>query len=207
MKRKIYPAFVLLMLSGTLSTFAQSPFPTSSSRSDPLTETGQIDANGRNATYVIRHLPVSSFPQLPAPIAATIEAHGCLIPQTYEAHGPENVVRAALERAGSEDWALLCSNRGTVALMVFFASAPEHPMILATAQETERLQREPMSQQLGFNWGIDPASPARVHEAQIGLPHRPPVPDHDALADSIVDHKTVYHSYSTGRWTLVDLPE
>lgn len=207
MQCKTYTAFVLIVLSGTLSALAQSPFATSSSRSDSLMETGQIETNGRSASYVIRHLPPSSFPQLPASIASTIEAQGCLIPQTYEARGPENVVHASLEHAGAEDWALLCSNRGTVALIVFFASAPEHPMTLATASETEHLQNHGTNQQLGFNWGIDPASPGRIHEAQIGLPHRPAAPDHDALADSIVDHKTVYHFYSKGRWTLVDLPD
>ncbi len=207
MKRKISTALIVLFASGTFSALSQSPSPAARPKPDPLTESGQITANGRTAGYAIHHLPPSSFPDLPSPIAASIAAHGCVIPQTYEAHRPENVVHASLERAGSDDWALLCSKNGTVALMVFFASAPDHPIVLASAQETERLQTHSPSQALGFNWGIDPASPDQIHTAQIGLRHRPPQPDHDALADSIVDHKTVYHLYSNGKWTLVDLPE
>jgi hypothetical protein len=36
---------------------------------------------------------------------------------------------------------------------------------------------------------------------------RPPTPDHDSLADTIVEHKTVYHFYSKSAWTLVKLPD
>lgn len=201
---KAFAAVLVVLGAGPI--YPQGPV-SSDHVADPLTETGQIKANGRNAGYMIRHLPLSSFPELPTAIAASIAAYGCLIPQTYEAHRPENVVRASLEHTGSEDWALLCSSKGTVALMVFFASAPQRPMILTSAPETERLQHQSVSSLLGFNWGIDPASPQRIHEAQIGLKPRPPAPDHDALADSMIDHRTVFHFYSNGKWTLVDLPE
>jgi len=172
-----------------------------------LVTTGQIVVDGRSTPYRIRHLPVTSFPDMPEAFASLLNRRGCMIPQTYEAHRPENVVHAALERAGTTDWAVLCSVKGTVSLMIFFASAPDRPIVLAMALETDRLQDHESSPMLGFNWGIDPASPGRIHEAQTGMDHRPPMPDHDALADSVVDHKTVYHFYSKGKWTLVDLPE
>jgi hypothetical protein len=60
---------------------------------------------------------------------------------------------------------------------------------------------------LGFNWGIDPASPQQIHEAQYGMEHRPLRLDHDALADSIVEGRTVYHFYAKNVWTLVEMPE
>ena len=207
MKRTISTAFLLFLASGTFSVRAQTNARLGQVSSAPLTETGQVEASGGMANYVIHFLPPNSFPDLPQPIASAITTSGCLIPQTYAAHRPENVVRASLERAGSKDWALLCANKGTVALMVFFASAPERPIVLASAPETERLQRHGGSQVLGFNWGIDPASPVQIHEAQVGLSPRPPRPDHDALADSVVEGKTVYHFYSKGKWTLVDLPD
>jgi hypothetical protein len=203
MKRVFYTSLSLLLAWVMSAAFAQS----ADQHADPLTETGQLAINGHAAQYVIRHLPPSSFPDLPATVADVVNQHGCLIPQTYEAHGPENVIHASLERAGSRDWALLCSIKGTVSLLVFFASSPERPIILTSTPETERLQAQSASRVMGFNWGIDPASPEQVHEAQIGLPRRPPAPDHDALADSTVDRKTIYHFYSNGKWTLVDLPE
>ena len=99
--------------------------------SPQLNESGQIVVDGRSTPYLIRHLPVSSFPDLPASVADLLNQRGCLIPQTYEAHQPENVIHAGFERAESLDWAVLCSAQGTVSLLVFFSSAPGKPFLLA----------------------------------------------------------------------------
>jgi hypothetical protein len=174
--------------------------------SAPLNESGQIIVAGRSALYLIRHLPISSFPELPEELDAQLNRRGCLIPQTYEAHHPENVVHASLERAGSSDWAVLCSSRGTVSLLVYFSSAPSELLVLAAAPETERLQAHDSTGVLGFNWGIDPASPQQIREAQIGMEPRPALVDHDALADSVVDRRTVYHFYLKNAWTMLEMP-
>ena len=172
-----------------------------------LNESGEISVDGRLTPYLIRHLPVSSFPDLPFDIQTQLNLRGCLIPQTFEAYHPENVVHASLEHAGSSDWAVLCSAKGTVTLLVFFAGNATEPFVLASAQETERLEARTSGRTLGFDWGIDSTSPAQVHDAQSGLEPRPPLLDHDALSDSIVNHPTVYHFYGNNAWTLVDLPE
>jgi hypothetical protein len=164
---------------------------------------GQITIDGHSTPYLIRHLPASSFPQLPSVVQDALTRRGCLIPQTYEAHQPENVVHASLARPSSSDWAVLCSANGTVSLLVFFASGGE-PIVLATAPETERLQSHGSSNVLGFNWAIDPASPEDVHVAQLGMRHPPPRLDHDALADSQIDQTTIYHFYFKGDWTLIE---
>jgi len=169
-----------------------------------LNTSGTVLVNGRPTPYIIRRLPVSSFPQLPAAVQEVLTHRGCLIPQTYEAHQPENVVHASLERAGSSDWAALCSINGTASLLVFFASNYANPITLASAPETERLQSHGSSGVLGFNWGIDPATPQALHEAQLGMPHPPPRINHDALADSVIDQRTIYHFYSNNSWTLLD---
>ena len=174
------------------------------SPSAQLTESGHILVAGHPTPYLIRHLPVSSFPELPAGVQALLNRRGCMIPQTYEAHHPENVVHASLEQAGSSDWAVLCSAQGTVSLLVFFSSAPAHPAVLASAPETQRLQSHDPTGILGFNWGIDPASPETVHEAQFGMRHPPPRLDHDALADSVIDRQTIYRAYAKGAWTVID---
>jgi len=168
-----------------------------------LDVSGQITIAGRSTPYLIRHLPVNAFPQLPPAVQDALTRRRCLIPQTYEAHGPENVVHASLERRGSSDWAVLCSANGAVSLLVFFAGSGE-PTVLATAPETERLQSHDSSNVLGFNWAIDPASPEDVHEAQLGMRHPPPRLDHDAIADSVIDGRTIYHFYSKSAWTLID---
>jgi hypothetical protein len=151
-------------------------------------------------------LPVSSFPELPAAIADALVARNCLIPQTYEAKRPENVIHGSLERPGSSDWAALCSVGGQVSLLVFFSSsASSQPTVLVTAAKTDRLQAHDLTGELGFNWGIDPAVPERVHDAQAGMAHRPAAPDHDCIADSVIDRKTIYHLYLKGVWENVDV--
>lgn len=171
-----------------------------------LTTAGQIAVDGRATRYLVRHLPVSSFPQLPPAVENLLNQRGCLIPQTYEAHQPENVIEASLERRGSKDWAVLCSVHGTVSLLVFFGNGAA-PTVLATAPETERLEAHGADGVLGFDWGIDVASPERVHEAQMGMRHLPARLDHDALADSIIDQTTVYHYYAGDAWTVLDTQE
>jgi len=202
--------WVPFLLAATLLFCAQivGALPETGQTTKPssLVETGQLSIEGREVPYRIRNLPVSSFPDLPSDVANALITRGCLIPQTYEAKRPENVVHASLEGPGSTDWAVLCSAQGRVSLLIFFASAsPATPAILAAANETDRLQPHGHSGELGFNWGIDPASPSRIHDAQAGMVHHPPAPDHDCLADTTVDRKTVYHLYRNGAWEKLDL--
>ena len=98
-----------------------------------LNTRGQIVIDGQVSPYLIRRLPVTSFPDLPESIQTVLDRRGCLVPQTYEAHHPENVVHASLERHGSSDWAVLCSANGTVSLLVFFASATLTILSVASA--------------------------------------------------------------------------
>jgi hypothetical protein len=172
--------------------------------SGTLNSSGQAVVDGRSTPYLIRHLPINAFPQLPTAVQDLLNRRHCLIPQTYEAHHPENVVHASLERHGSSDWAVLCSVNGTVSLLVSFSSSSADPMVLASAPETGRLQANGSSGVLGFNWGIDPASPDEVHQAQLGMRRIPPRLDHDALADSVIDQRTIYRLYSENTWIIVD---
>jgi hypothetical protein len=183
---------------------AQDPVPAHQGLPAKLVESGQITVAGQSTPYTIHHLPVSSFPALPDAIQDELARRGCLIPQTYEAHQPENVVHASLKSRGTSDWAVLCSTQGTVSLLVFFDEGSKPPTVLASAPETERLQSHDPTGVLGFNWGIDPASPKQVREAQSGMEHRPPPLDHDALADTLVDHHTIYHFYLRNVWVLLE---
>jgi hypothetical protein len=168
-----------------------------------LNVSGQVTVAGQPTPYLIRHLPINAFPQLPAGIADALVRRGCLIPQTYEAHQPENVVHASFERPGSSDWAVLCSVGGRVSLLVFFSSGGD-PAVLASAAETDCLQSHAATNVLGFNWVIDSASPETIHEAQFGMSHPPPRLDHDTLADSVIERRTIYRVFAKGSWTVID---
>lgn len=202
------PWFLVVLLAlRSAPARAQS---TAATNFGPLNESGNLTVEGRSLPYLIRRLPIDSFPGVPAPIQAELNRRGCLIPQTYEAHRPENVVHASLEAPGSSDWAVLCSAKGMVSLLVFFtgdsATSLASTFVLASAPETERLQAHGTGDVLGFNWGIDAASQQQVHDAQAGLSRRPPRIDHDALADSTIDQRTIYHFYAKNAWTLLDMP-
>jgi hypothetical protein len=204
-KLTLFTAAALAMhvaLSGAQSAPAAPKSP-----QQALAVSGHVVISGRATPYLIRHLPVSSFPALPRDVQEELNRRGCTIPQTYEAHRPENVIHANFEGRGASDWAMLCAARGTVSLLVFFNGSTQPPAVLASAPETERLQAHDPSGVLGFNWGIDPATPEQVAGAQTGLTPRPPKLDHDALADTIVEHKTIYHFYAKSAWTLVKLPD
>jgi hypothetical protein len=206
MMRTKYILLMALLALGTARAGGQNASP-SDHQIPPLTERGEVEVGGVKKPFVIRRLPVSSFPSLPNEVQEQLNERGCMIPQTYQAHRPENVVHASLERAGSSDWAVLCAARGTVSLLVFFGSALDKPMQLVSAPETERLETHDPTGVLGFNWGIDPASPGRVHDAQAGMDHRPPLGDHDALGDSVIDQHTVYRYYTGGMWVQLDMPD
>ena len=197
-------AISILPITLLLALLAAPGRGQSASQTMSLNETGHVVVRGRAVPYLIRRLPVSSFPDLPVVVQNELVERGCMIPQTYQAHRPENVVRGSLQRVGSSDWAVLCAVQGKVSLLVFFASAPDRPVQLAEAAETARLQPHDPSGVLGFNWGIDPASPQRVHDAQAGMDRRTEPLDHDALADSKVDRSTVYHYYNGQQWTVLN---
>jgi hypothetical protein len=189
---------MLLCVAGVVSALGQD--------SQRLVESGQVEIAGQQARYIIRRLPVNAFPDLPAAVVEQLNQRECLIPQSYQAHHPENVVHASLERAGSSDWALLCSAKGKVSLLVFFGGVPTRPTVLASAPETKRLQRHDSSGVLGFDWAIDAASPDAVRQAQSAMERKPPRIEHDALADIAIDGITVYRYFSKSVWKLLDMP-
>jgi hypothetical protein len=201
----ILVGLISALVCGHLDAEAQESSPGTQTQS--FNESGKTSVGGKNVSYLIRRLPVNSFPDLPDAVAETLTQRGCLIPQTFAAHRPENVVHASLDRAGSSDWAVLCSAHGTVELLAFFARMPGKAMTLASAQELERIQRHDSSGVYGFDWGIDSVSPKQVREAQSGLTHHPAAVDHDALADTVLNQKTIYRFYAHEEWTKLDVAE
>lgn len=178
---------------------------TAHSQSNPLLDTGHVTVEGRDVPYRIRNLPINAFPDLPERIATALESRGCVIPQTYQAKRPENVIHGSFQHPGSDDWAVLCSSKGVVALLVFFADAKAaEPQVVASATLTSRTQPHDSSGELGFNWGIDTATPRQVHEAQAGMVHRPTPPPYDCVADTTLGGNTRYHLFGHGAWGQID---
>ena len=161
-----------------------------------------LAADGKSVEYRIRLLPISSFPDLPAAVARELSRRGCMIPQSFEAKQPENVIHGAFRAAGSSDWAVLCSSRETTTLYVFFDGDSGPPMALRSQPDSAWLGAEPGSAVSGSAWGISVRSAAELR-ATPALRRRITM-DHDAIDDARLERSQVIHYFDGSRWVNLD---
>jgi len=170
------------------------------------TETGRVRLpNGIEVTYRIRLLPIASFPSLPAAIAAQLNEKKCMVPQTYQARTPENVIHGALERKGSDDWAVLCSVNGTTTLYVFLQSQVAAPVALRHQRDTEWLGSEVLGA-YGSAWGISLRLPAQIPAAKSSAFADRSNLDHDAIEDADIERSSATHYFQNGTWIILESP-
>lgn len=185
--------------TATLAAQAQAP-----SIDTERSESGELHiAGGDIETYRIRLLPVASFPDLPAMVAADLSRRGCMIPQTFEAQQPENVIEGAFQEAGSRDWAALCSVSGSTTLYVFFAGAFDKPVALRTQADTEWLGAEPGTSIFGSAWGIATRSAAYLRTARPL--HGAAIFDHDGIEDARLERSETIRYWQQGHWLAFDV--
>jgi len=162
-------------------------------------ESGQQQSpSGDTIAYRIRLLPLSSFPGLPPLVAAELTRRLCMIPQSFEARQPENVIHGAFHAPGSSDWAVLCSTGGVTTLYVFFAGQFEAPIALRSQPDSTWLGTEPGGAVFGSSWGIAVRSSAELR-ATPQLRHAATI-DHDAIDDARLERSFVIRYYQAGKW-------
>jgi hypothetical protein len=177
-------------------------------QSDSAAATEQIEsgrvrmASGVEVVYRIRLLPLASFPALPPVVAEQLQQRKCMIPQTYEAKAPENVVHASLESKGSSDWAVLCSVNGATTLYVFFQSQPGSPIALRQQRDTEWLGSEALGVH-GSGWGIARRTPSQIRQSHNGPGSRMDF-DHDGIEDAFVEKSSTTHYFQAGSWITLE---
>jgi hypothetical protein len=177
----------------------------SSATSSEQVETGRVRLpGGTEVVYRIRLLPLASFPALPAAVAAQLEERKCMVPQTYAAREPENVVHGSLEKKGSDDWAVLCSVDGATTLYVFFQSQLSAPIVLRHQRDAEWLGSEVLSL-YGSAWGISRRGPSQIRAAK-GVAAKHVVFDHDGIEDAFIDKSSSTHYFQDGSWTIIESP-
>ncbi len=162
-------------------------------------ESGRIHTpTGETEQYRIRLLPPSSFPDLPPDVVAQLRDRRCMIPQSFEAQAPENVIHGAFRAAGSHDWAALCSSSGSTTLYVFFAGHFDAPFPLRSQPDTAWLGAEPGSTVYGSAWGIATRPLAALQNSRLaasGVAF-----DHDAIEDADLEQSATLRYYGSGRW-------
>ncbi len=199
------PAVVAGMLAGILLATGQTVPPASSAQSSDYTErieSGQIaSAAGTPLYYRIRLLPLSSFPALPDEVVDQLSRRHCMVPQTYEAKQPENVIEGAFHAPGASDWAALCSAEGTTTLYVFFEGQLDAPTALRSQPDTTWLGADPGDSALGSAWGIG----VRTAEQLRSSPeyHRLLPIVHDAIDDARLERGLTVHYDQGGKWLTV----
>jgi hypothetical protein len=188
----------LLLAASQLAALDRASAQTSPPSAERI-ESGQLESPGGDVLhYRIRLLPLASFPGLPVPVVAQLSRRDCMIPQSFEAQQPENVVHGAFRAPGSIDWAALCSASGSTTLYVFFAGQLDAPVALRSQPDTAWLGAEPGSSVFGSAWGIATLS---VPELRASLHLRQPVPlDHDAIDDARLERSDVIHYFQDGKW-------
>jgi hypothetical protein len=178
---------------------AASPNPTTAFTNTEQIEQGQLQSRGGDViSYRIRLLPVASFPDLPPAIAAQLRNRRCMIPQTFEAQAPENVIQGAFRAPGSSDWAVLCSVAGTTTLYVFLAGQFDAPVALRSQPDTAWLDADPGSSTFGSAWGIAVRTATNLRAShQL---HGTAVFDHDGIEDARLEHSSTVRYCQDGRW-------
>jgi hypothetical protein len=168
-------------------------------------ETGRIHLpSGADVVYRVRMLPISSFPGLPPAIASQLDEKKCMIPQTFEARSPENVIHGAFEHKGSDDWATLCSYNGATTLYVFFQSQPGTPIALRRQNNTDWLGSQAIGA-YGSAWGIALRRPEHIHPATHDNLDRKSI-DHDGIEDAWIEKSSTVHYFHENSWMILDGP-
>lgn len=187
------------LLAGSVAAAQSRP---ASSASLERVESGQIrSADGDALNYRIRLLPVESFPALPAAVADWLRRRGCMIPQTFEAQQPENVVQGAFRAPDSQDWAALCSVDGRTTLYVFLAGHFSAPVPLRSQPDLLWLGHEPGSSVYGSAWGI---STRTVDDLRASPQIRPAfLIDHDAIEDADLERSLTLRYLQGGAWQVL----
>lgn len=162
-------------------------------------ESGESRApDGKPVAYRIRMLPLSSFPDLPDAVTAQLIRRQCMIPQSFEAKQPENVIHGAFRAPASSDWAVLCSSQQITTLYVFFAGQEASPIALRSQPDSAWLGAEPGSSVPGSSWGIAVRSAAELRASPEF--HRGITIDHDAIDDAHLERSMTVRYFQAGRW-------
>lgn len=199
MTRRWAAGLLACLVAGAIAA-AQSS--TSAASSTEQIETGQVrSTDGTQEIYRIRLLPIESFPTVPVAIADWLRHRGCMIPQTFEAQEPENVIQGAFRAPGSQDWAVLCSLSGQTTLYVFFAGQFSAPTALRSQPDTLWLGHEPGSSIDGSAWGI---STRTTEDLRASTQIRPDFPiDHDAIEDADLERSLTFRYLRDGIWRIL----
>lgn len=193
-------AAVAALISGLIAAGGQSsPLHTAPDTNTERIERGEVQSAASEVVrYRIRLLPVASFPDLPAAVGEQLSRRQCMIPQTFEAEAPENVIHGSFRAPGSDDWAALCSVDGSTTLYVFLSGQFDAPIALRSQPDTAWLGAEPGASVFGSGWGIAVRSAATLRASR--QMHGAAAFDHDGIEDARLERSATVRYLEDGKW-------
>ena len=149
----------------------------------------------------IRRLPPKTFRQLPAAVVESLEARKCLIPQIWHSKTPHNVIRGPFTGAKRNEWAVLCSRRGTSSIPVFRADSGKLLAEIAPAKDETFQQDVDGRGTLGYSRAISAVGKDYILECYkaYGGPEPPPI-THQGINDAFVEKASVVRYLYRGKW-------
>jgi hypothetical protein len=196
-------AAVAALVSGLIAAGWQtSPLHPVQDTNTERIERGEVQSPGGEVVrYRIRLLPVASFPDLPAAVGDQLNRRQCMIPQSFEAQAPENVIHGSFRAAGSDDWAALCSVDGSTTLYVFLGGQFDAPIALRSQPDTAWLGAEPGASIFGSGWGIAVRSAATLRASR--QMHGAANFDHDGIEDARLERSATVRYWEDGKWLAI----
>ena len=146
------------------------------------------------------YLSPSAFRDLPRGIVADLKQRGCLIPQSGDTSGPNNVIRGEFARSGQMDWAVLCSVRGVSSILVYRKGENRAPASLALRADRNYFETDFQGRQI-FVRAIQPVGQDFIleHYRAYGGP-KPPAIDHQGIEDEFLKKASIVWYFERGRW-------
>lgn len=158
------------------------------------------EAEWREAERSIQRLPPSAFKSLPTEIRTELEKRGCRVPQLYGDRPPHNAVQGHFIGTVRLDWAVLCSRKGTSAILVFQSEPPAKVWRIAPKPDFDFLQTIGQ-RKIGFSRQLQVASPARIRTYFVYTAEKAPPPlSHDGIDDVFEDKASTVHYFARGTW-------
>jgi len=148
----------------------------------------------------IRRLPPRAFRQLPAAIVESLEARKCSIPQYPYINTPHNVIRGSFTGAKRNEWAVLCSRRGTSSILVFQADSAKLVAEIAPAKDDNFLQGDEHGKPY-FSRVIEAVGEDYIfeHYKAYDGPKPPPI-THQGIDDAFAEKASVVRYFYRGKW-------
>ena len=154
-----------------------------------------------SADRATRRLAPAMFVELPAAIRSELESRGCLVPQSFTATRPQNVIKGRFTLSGQTDWAVLCSRQRQSSILVFrggLASAAEE---IATEDDIHSLQTIDGRGGIGYSRTIAVATSRYIKDRQnTDRGSTLPAIDHEGINDFFIEKGSVVWYWYRGRW-------